>query len=153
METPRFSSSDEHDLDVQSEINVTPFIDVILVLLIIFMVAAPLSTVDVPVNLPAATVKPAPRPEKPTFVTITTDKQFSVGEIPVQRDRLITEIVSATNGDREKRLFVRADKAALYGDVLQVLDDVRNAGYLRIGLVALEARQALGAEPSLSPRE
>ena len=73
-------SSSEDDLDINHEINVTPFIDVILVLLIIFMVAAPLSTVDVNVDLPASTAQPAQRPDKPLFLTIKSDLSLALGE-------------------------------------------------------------------------
>ena len=81
----RLSTSGDDDLDVNHEINVTPFIDVILVLLIIFMVAAPLSTVDVNVDLPASTAQPAQRPDKPLFLTIKSDLSLALGENPVAR--------------------------------------------------------------------
>jgi biopolymer transport protein ExbD len=132
-------SDDDDDLDEQSEINITPFIDVMLVLLIIFMVAAPLSTVDVLVNLPVATGKPQPRPEKPVFVTLKADHSLAVGESPVDRRRLLTSIDEATRGNRDARLFLRADKKVDYGEVLSILDLLRAAGYFKVGLVALEA--------------
>jgi biopolymer transport protein ExbD len=135
-------SDDEDDLDEQSEINITPFIDVMLVLLIIFMVAAPLSTVDVLVNLPVATAKPQPRPEKPLFVTLKADLSLAVGETLVERGRLVPTIDEVTKGNRDARLFLRADKVVGYGEVLGVLDLLRGAGYLKVGLVALEATPA-----------
>lgn len=135
-------SDDDDDLDEQSEINITPFIDVMLVLLIIFMVAAPLSTVDVLVNLPVATAKPQPRPEKPVFVSIKADNTLAVGEGAVERRRLIPMIDEATKGNREARLFLRADKKVPYGEVLGILDLLRGAGYFKVGLVALEAPPA-----------
>ena len=76
---------DDDDLDEQHEINITPFIDVMLVLLIIFMVAAPLSTVDIAVQLPAASVKPQPRPEKPVYISIKANLDVAVGEDSVSR--------------------------------------------------------------------
>ena len=130
---------DADNLDEKSEINITPFIDVMLVLLIIFMVAAPLSTVDVLVNLPVATARQEPRPQKPIFVTMKADRSLSVGETAVRREKLISSIDVATKGDREARLFLRADKTVDYGDVLGLLDQLRAAGYLKVGLVALEA--------------
>ena len=135
-------SDDEDDLDEQSEINITPFIDVMLVLLIIFMVAAPLSTVDVLVNLPVATAKPQARPEKPVFVSVKSDRSLAVGDNPVERRRLIAAIEEATKGNRDARLFLRADKKVDYGEVLGLLDLLRSAGYLKVGLVALEAAPA-----------
>ena len=78
-------SLEEDRVEETHEINVTPFIDVILVLLIIFMVAAPLSTVDVNVDLPASTAQPAPRPDKPVFLTVKADLSLVLGEIPVKR--------------------------------------------------------------------
>ena len=135
----RIRDSDDDDLDVQHEINITPFIDVMLVLLIIFMVAAPLSTVDIAVQLPAASVKPQPRPEKPVYVTIKANLEVAVGEDPVVRPALIETVERITNSNREARLFLRADKTVPYGELITVLDLLRDAGYLKVGLVAVEA--------------
>src|SRR5262249_59405509 len=93
------------------EINVTPFIDVMLVLLIIFMVAAPLSTVDVGVDLPVSTAKPQPRPDKPLFLTIKSDLSVAIGNDPVSRAELPYALDAATHADRQQRIFLRADKA------------------------------------------
>lgn len=142
------SDDDADDLDENSEINITPFIDVMLVLLIIFMVAAPLSTVDVHVNLPVATAKPQPRPDKPVFVSLKSDKTLVVGEVPVRPSSLISRLDDATNRNREARLFLRADKSVEYGEVLGVLDLLRAAGYLKVGLVALEAPPAPKPAPT-----
>ncbi|MGA2636471.1 TonB system transport protein ExbD [Methylocella sp.] len=135
----RLSTSGEDDLDVNHEINVTPFIDVILVLLIIFMVAAPLSTVDVNVDLPASTAQPAQRPDKPLFLTIKSDLTLSLGEDPVARDKLGAALDAKTQNDKEQRVFVRADKSVPYGDVMEAMNLLRAAGYLKIGLVGLDA--------------
>jgi biopolymer transport protein ExbD len=144
------SDDDADDLDENSEINITPFIDVMLVLLIIFMVAAPLSTVDVHVNLPVATAKPQPRPDKPVFVSLKADKTLVVGEVPVRHSGLIARLDDATNHNREARLFLRADKSVDYGEVLGVLDLLRAAGYLKVGLVALEAPPAQASSPAVA---
>jgi biopolymer transport protein ExbD len=131
-------SHGEDDLVETHEINVTPFIDVILVLLIIFMVAAPLATVDQPVDLPTSVAPPQPRPDKPLFVTVKADLSLAVGEDAVARDDLGSALVRASGGDHEQRVFVRADKAVTYGDLMAVMNALRSAGYLKVGLVALE---------------
>jgi biopolymer transport protein ExbD len=120
------------------EINVTPFIDVMLVLLIIFMVAAPLSTVDVAVNLPVSTAKAQPRPEKPLFLTIKADLSLAVGDDPVPAGQLAPSIDAATGTDRQQRIFLRADKSVPYGDLMSVMNLLRAAGYLKVALVGLE---------------
>ena len=135
-------SHGEDELVETHEINVTPFIDVILVLLIIFMVAAPLATVDVPVDLPATSAPAQPRPDKPLFVTVKGDLSLAVGESAVARDALGAALGAATGGDREQRVFVRADKAVPYGDLMGVMNALRHEGYLKIGLVGLEEAQA-----------
>lgn len=132
-------ASSDDEMQQVSEINVTPFIDVILVLLIIFMIAAPLATVDVAVDLPASTMKRQPRPEKPIFVTLKADRSLAVGETPLLRDQLATSLNSVTSSDPSKRLFVRADKTVPYGDVMALMNDLRSAGYLKIALVGLES--------------
>src|SRR5205823_7246053 len=90
----------EDILNEVHEINVTPFIDVMLVLLIIFMVAAPLATVDIYVSLPASTAQPQPRPEKPLYVTVKPDLSLALGNDAVVRDRLGSALEAATQGDR-----------------------------------------------------
>lgn len=134
----QLQSSSDDEMQQVSEINVTPFIDVILVLLIIFMIAAPLATVDIPVDLPASTAKRQPRPDKPIFVTMKADRSLAVGETPLPRDSLASSLAAVTSGDHSVRLFVRADKTIPYGDVMALMNDLRNAGYLKIALVALD---------------
>jgi biopolymer transport protein ExbD len=120
------------------EINVTPFIDVMLVLLIIFMVAAPLATVDVSVNLPASTADPQPRPDKPIFLTVRRDLTLAIGEQTVSRESLAVGLSAVTMGDRDTRIFLRADKEVAYGALMEVMNLMRKAGYLKIALVGLE---------------
>jgi len=128
----------EDDAAELHEINVTPFIDVMLVLLIIFMVAAPLSTVDVGVDLPVSTAKPQPRPEKPLFLTIKADLTLALGDDVVARERLAQALDGATEMDRGKRVFLRADKTVPYGELMHVMNLLRAAGYLKVGMVGLE---------------
>jgi biopolymer transport protein ExbD len=135
-------SEREDDLAETHEINVTPFIDVILVLLIIFMVAAPLATVDVPVDLPGSAAPAQPRPEKPVFVTVKADLSLAVGEDAVARDDLGRALAAATGGDRDQRVFLRADKAVPYGELMAVMNGLRHAGYLKVGLVGLAEGEA-----------
>ena len=126
------------DLQENHEINVTPFIDVMLVLLIIFMVAAPLATVDVQIDLPASTAKPAQRPEKPIYLSIKQDKSLFLNNDQVQSADLGATLDRLTNNDRDKTIFLRGDKGVEYGDLMQVMDALRGTGYLKIGLVGLE---------------
>jgi biopolymer transport protein ExbD len=121
------------------EINVTPFIDVILVLLIIFMVAAPLSTVDLPIDLPSSTATPQKKPDKPTYVTIKSDLAVAIGETLVKRVDLVRSLDAAADASKERFIFLRADRAVPYGDMMDVLELLRGGGYSKIKLVALEA--------------
>ena len=120
------------------EINVTPFIDVMLVLLIIFMVAAPLATVDILVNLPASSAQPQPRPDKPLYLTVKSDLTLALGNEPLARNALRGTLDLATNGDKDARIFLRADKSVSYGEVMEVMNLLRAAGYLKVALVGLE---------------
>jgi biopolymer transport protein ExbD len=128
----------EDSLAELHEINVTPFIDVMLVLLIIFMVAAPLATVDVAVNLPASTAEPQPRPDKPIFLTVKGDLTLALGEITIPRETLGGALSSVTKGDKDTRIFLRADRTVPYGEMMEVMNLMRKAGYLKVALVGLE---------------
>ncbi len=134
----KLGASDDDDLVENSEINVTPFIDVILVLLIIFMVAAPLSTVDIAVDLPTTYAAPKPRNDKPIYVSVKSDLTLAVGEVAVARDQLSSALDAATSTNHETRLFLRADKAVPYGELMNVMNLLRGAGYLKVALVGLE---------------
>ena len=142
----RESSGDE--LDVNHEINVTPFIDVMLVLLIIFMVAAPLATVDVNVDLPVSNATPAPRPEEPLFLTLKDDLSLLLGNDTVERETIATALDQVTEGDRETRVFLRADAAVEYGQLMEVMNLLRSSGYVRIALVGLESANGVAAPAS-----
>ncbi|HMT44261.1 MAG TPA: TonB system transport protein ExbD [Chakrabartia sp.] len=127
------------DLPVNHEINVTPFIDVMLVLLIIFMVAAPLATVDVKVDLPVATAKPMAKPDKPVFLSIQADGRMLVGEREVTHADLGSAVQAATKSDRAQRIFLRADKSITYDRIMDAMNTLRAAGYLHVALVGAEA--------------
>ena len=133
---------DGTELSETHEINVTPFIDVMLVLLIIFMVAAPLATVDVPVDLPGSTAAASPRPDKPLYVTVGEDLTISVGEDKVAREALANRLDEATGGDKAERIFLRADKTVAYGDLTEAMNLLRAAGYLKVALVGIEQAAA-----------
>ncbi|NIY47823.1 TonB system transport protein ExbD [Cedecea colo] len=124
------------------EINVTPFIDVMLVLLIIFMVAAPLATVDVKVNLPASSSQPQPRPEKPVYLSVKADNTMFVGNDEVTKDSMINVLTAATAGKKDTTIFFRADKTVDYETMMSVMDTLHQAGYLKIGLVGQEVTKA-----------
>jgi len=134
----RTASTRDDTPEEAHEINVTPFIDVMLVLLIIFMVAAPLATVSVPVQLPASSAQVAPAENAPVYVTVQADLSLRVGEAPVARDGLASALRSATHGDTSQRLYLRADQRVSYGDLMATLDALRSAGYLKVALVGLE---------------
>jgi len=145
---------DDDDFEEAHDINVTPFIDVILVLLIIFMIAAPLSTVDLPVDLPTSTAVPQKKPDKPTYVTIRADLAVAIGETPVKRVDLVRALDAMPGEGKERRVFLRADRGVSYGELMDVLERLRAGGYGRIALVAFEgvpdaapAAPARGAAP------
>jgi biopolymer transport protein ExbD len=128
----------EDTLTEVHEINVTPFIDVMLVLLIIFMVAAPLATVDIQVNLPASTAEPQQRPDKPVYLTVKSDLTLALGNDTVPRDLLTGALDGATKSQKDTRIFLRADKIVPYGEVMEVMNLLRTAGYLKVALVGME---------------
>jgi biopolymer transport protein ExbD len=137
---------DDEGFEEAHEINVTPFIDVMLVLLIIFMVAAPLSTVELPVDLPSSTALAQKKPDKPTYVTIKSDLAVAIGETAVKRVDLVRTLDAGGDGNRGRRIFLRADRGVPYGAFMEVLEILRAGGYTRIALVALE-----GPPPDAAP--
>jgi len=147
----RLDDPNESEFGEVSEINVTPFIDVILVLLIIFMVAAPLSTVDVAVDLPTSNALPQPRPEQPLFLTVKGDLSLALGNDPVARGNLRAILDQQTGADREQRVFLRADKTVAYGDLMEVMNLLRETGYLKIALVGLDEATGPAASSQTAP--
>jgi biopolymer transport protein ExbD len=142
---------DDADYAETHEINVTPFIDVILVLLIIFMVAAPLSTVDLPVDLPSSTATPQKKPDKPTYVSIKPDLALAIADNPVKRSDLVRSLDNMPDGGKDRFIFLRADRLVPYGEMMAVLELLRAGGYSKIKLVALEAVPNAAA-PSVQPK-
>lgn len=131
------TDGDDDDFAETHDINVTPFIDVMLVLLIIFMVAAPLSTVDLPIDLPTSTATPQKKPDKPTYISIKPDLSLAIGEKAVKRADLVSTLDAAADSNPERLVFVRADRGVAYGDLMDVLELLRRGNY-RMKLVALE---------------
>jgi biopolymer transport protein ExbD len=136
---------DDSDFAESHEINVTPFIDVILVLLIIFMVAAPLSTVDLPVDLPTSSATPQKKPDKPTYVSIKPDLSLAIGEDLVKRADLVRSLDAMADLSKDRYVFLRADRAVPYGELMGVMEILRSGGYSKIKLVALEGAPAAPA--------
>jgi biopolymer transport protein ExbD len=129
----------EEELGELHEINVTPFIDVMLVLLIIFMIAAPLATVDLAVDLPAANAERSARPDKPLTLTLKADLSVMVDNDAVPRGTLAAALTRASGGDKAQRVFLRADKSVSYGELMHLMNELREAGYLHVALVGLDA--------------
>jgi biopolymer transport protein ExbD len=141
----RLSHSDD-GLAETHEINVTPFIDVMLVLMIIFMVTAPLTTVDIPVQLPAAKTEAKPARPDPVFLTLQRDMTLSLGNNHVPRAGLGAALEAATRHSQETPIFLRADKSVSYGQLMELLNLVRSSGYLNVALVGLEEASSSSGE-------
>ena len=138
---------DDEEFAEAHEINVTPFIDVILVLLIIFMVAAPLSTVDLPIDLPSSAATAQKKPDKPTYVSIKPDLAVAIGETPVKRVDLVRMLDAMADASKDRSIFLRADRSVPYGEMMDVLEILRAGGYSKIKLVALEGVPDRAASP------
>ena len=120
-----------------AEINVTPFVDVMLVLLIVFMVAAPLLTAGVPIDLPDSKAKALNQEDnKPLEVSLSNDGKIFVGETEVKRARLIQLLGSLTNNDPNRRIYIRADRKMDYGKVMNILGDINGAGFQKVALIS-----------------
>jgi len=118
-----------------AEINVTPLVDVMLVLLIVFMVAAPLLTVGVPVELPEATAKPLQGDKEPLTITVDTSGTVFLQDTEIAVDELVPKLIAISENGFNERIYVRGDRSANYGAVMKVMGLVSTAGFVRIGLV------------------
>jgi biopolymer transport protein ExbD len=143
---------DDSDFAESHEINVTPFIDVILVLLIIFMVAAPLSTVDLPIDLPTSTATPQKKPDKPIYVSVKPDLTLAIQEEPVKRIDLIRSLDAMADVSKDRAIFIRADRSVPYGEFFGLMEMLRAGGYTKVKLVALEgAPETAAPAPATNP--
>lgn len=121
-----------------AEINVTPFIDVMLVLLIVFMVTAPLLTAGVPVDLPKSNAAPLnEKDEEPLEITLNSDNKIFIGKTEVEGENLVTLLNSMTENDTERRIFIRAETTLGYGNVMEVLGDINKAGFKKVALLSV----------------
>lgn len=130
------SSSDE--MVENHDINVTPLVDVMLVLLIIVMVAAPLATVNVPVDLPSSSAKPQPQPNEPFYLTVQEDMVLTLGEDQVVTLDKLSYALNNLLPSKEERIYLRADKELVYQDLMSVMNTLANSGYTQIALVGEE---------------
>ena len=143
---------DDSDFAESHEINVTPFIDVILVLLIIFMVAAPLSTVDLPIDLPTSSATPQKKPDKPIYVSVKPDLTLAIQEEPVKRIDLIRSLDAMADVSKDRAIFIRADRSVPYGEFFGLMEMLRAGGYTKVKLVALEgAPETAAPAPATNP--
>ncbi|WP_273789559.1 biopolymer transporter ExbD [Bartonella sp. ML70XJBT] len=143
------SFNDDFDLDeseLHSEINVTPFIDVVLVLLIVFMVAAPLATSVIPVQLPSITQAPSVvQPDEPLYVTLQKDHSLYIGNHLIEQAVLRETLLKETKQNLETKILIKADSEIDYGIVIDLLNQIRMVGYSKIGLVGLQNASNLAA--------
>lgn len=119
-----------------TEINVAPFVDVMLVLVVIFMIAAPLLTVGVPVDLPQAAVDPLNEEKEPLIITVDAEGRVYLQESEIEQDLLIPRLVAVSEANPDLRVFVRGDRAINYGRVMEVMGLVSEAGFSKVALIA-----------------
>jgi len=135
-----------YQVEQNSEINVTPFVDVMLVLLIIFMVAAPLATVSIEVTLPTAVAKPRPNPPKPVYISIQKNGDVFIGDSPTDTS-VIGEDLRKQVGKRDpskERIFIRADKEVRYGDFMRIMNALQDNGFYSVALIGQDDSRAQG---------
>jgi biopolymer transport protein ExbD len=134
----KLNDSAGDELSEQHDINVTPFIDVMLVLLIIFMVAAPLATVSVPVNLPSSTASKISPENKPLYLTVQKDLMLTLGEKQQVTREQLADALKAQISSPDQTIFLRADRKLEYAELMEVMNLMGKAGYHKIALVGLE---------------
>jgi biopolymer transport protein ExbD/biopolymer transport protein TolR len=150
-----FALRNQNDSDAapMADINVTPLVDVMLVLLIVFMVAAPLMAVGVPVDLPKVQAKQLNEQKPPIAVSIDADGNFFIDQKPVSSDSLFEELTAASENDKERRIHVRGDKSVTYGKVIEAMGKINGAGFTKVALVseAPSASPAAAAPAAAKP--
>ncbi|MDC0057906.1 protein TolR [Pelagibacteraceae bacterium] len=124
-----------------SEINVTPFVDVMLVLLIVFMVTAPLLTVGIPVDLPKVKASALTDQKDPLEITVKIGGEIYLGESKVDVDNLIPRLNAITELNKEARIYVRGDRVVAYGRIMEIMSLVNSAGYIKVALVTQNPRE------------
>lgn len=139
------AASQQDELAVNHEINITPFVDVMLVLLIIVMVAAPLATVNIPVDLPTSSATPTPQPKAPFYLTVSTDLALTLDEERTVTLEQLPQALAQALPDKEQRTYLRADKALDYQSLMKVMNTLVAEGYVQIALVGLEQPETAGA--------
>ena len=140
--------SSRFQIEQNSEINVTPFVDVMLVLLIIFMVAAPLASVSVKVELPPAVTKPTTTPPKPVYISIQSNGRLFIGDYKTTTEDIGPDLAKLLQGKRDptkERIYIRADKDAQYGAFMDVMVALQDNGYYSVALIGLDQNKAPGA--------
>ena len=136
------SGGGKFGIEANADINVTPFVDVMLVLLIIFMVAAPLASVSVKIDLPPAVALPSQTPPKPIYITIQKNGRLHIGDFPTDLDTLGTDL-NKQIGKRDptkERIYIRADKDTIYGDFMGVMNQLQDHGYYSVALIGTDQR-------------
>lgn len=130
----------KYRIQQNAEINVTPFVDVMLVLLIIFMVAAPLATVSVPLDLPNAVAPPTPNPPKPVYISIQKNGDLHIGDFRTSLETMPADLqkLIGKRDPTKERIFIRADKEAYYGDFMRVMNTLQDNGYYSVALIGTD---------------
>jgi biopolymer transport protein TolR len=134
-----------------SEINVTPLVDVMLVLLIVFMITAPLLTVGVPVDLPQTDAEAIADPQEPLVITLQKDSRIYIQETEVDFDTLVAKLIAITGAKPDTTIFVKADKGIAYGQVMELMGLVTVAGFRQVSLIVEMPQEARAAATGVAP--